>query len=148
MVVPVIDHAPQQIGPAEKRAVGGSGAADHYVVAAAGSRVLSVEHELLGSQAGLASQIVKRGGVFHQFVPAGGGLDVHLNHAWIGRDFESRDTGIVGWRVAFDRHGHGEVRRRILDGGDQVKIVREVIDRGHEDEELRLRAPGRKGQAG
>ena len=48
----------------------GSGAADHQVVAAAGSGVLPVEHELLCAQAGLARQFVERGGVLDQFVPA------------------------------------------------------------------------------
>ena len=60
MVLPVIDHAAQQVGPAKKRAVIGGGAANHQVVSAAGPGVLPIEHELLGSQAGLARQLIDR----------------------------------------------------------------------------------------
>ena len=56
MVVPVTDHATQQIGAAQERAVRGSRSADHHVVAAAGAGVLAVQHELLGAQAALARQ--------------------------------------------------------------------------------------------
>ena len=81
MVLPVIDHAAQQVGPAQKGAVIGSGAANHQVVAAAGPGVLPVEHELLCSQAGLAGQLVDRSCVLDQGVPACGWLDVDFDDA-------------------------------------------------------------------
>ncbi len=149
MVLPVIDHAAQQVGAAKKGAVVGRGAADHQVVSAAGPGVLPVEHELLGSQSGLARQLIHRRDVLDQCVPARGRLDVDLDHAGIGSDLEDRDTGVIGRGVAFEDDRHGEMRSRVFDSGDQVKIVREVIDRRHEDEELalaRLHAERRAGE--
>ena len=64
VVMPVTDQTSQQIGPAQKRAVCGSRAADHDVVAPAGSAVLAVHHELLRAQPALAREIVERRGVF------------------------------------------------------------------------------------
>src|ERR1700678_465470 len=106
MVLPVINHAAQQVGAAKKGAVIGRGTANHQVVSASGSAVLPVEHKLLGSQPGLARQVIYRGDVFYQGVPARGGLDVHLDHAGIGSDFEDRDTEVVGRRVAFEHDRH------------------------------------------
>jgi hypothetical protein len=54
MVVPVRDHAGEQIGPAQERRIARRRAAEHEVVAAAGAGVAPVEHELLGRQPRLA----------------------------------------------------------------------------------------------
>ena len=150
MVLPVFDHAAQQIGTPQKGTVIRSGSANHQVVAAAGPGVLPIEHELLGAQAALARQFVERGGVFDQCVPAGRGLDVHFDHAWIGSHFKDGDTGIVGRGITFDQHRHGEMSGGIFDGGDQIEIVRQVVDGRHEDIELALarlhaeRGPGQR----
>ena len=50
MVLPVQHQALEQVGPAQERAVGGRGAADDDVVAAAGAGVLAVDHELVGAE--------------------------------------------------------------------------------------------------
>jgi hypothetical protein len=94
---------------------------------------LAIQHELLGPQAGLPRQVVNRRGIFHQLVPAGSGLDVHLDHPWIGSNFKHRDTAIAGWGITFDQHRHGKMRGGVFDGGGQVEIVRQVVDRGHKD---------------
>ena len=69
MILPEADQAAQQIGPPQKGAVVRSGAADHDVIAAAGSGVLPIEHELFCSEAGLARQFIELGCVFDQVVP-------------------------------------------------------------------------------
>ena len=59
MVLPVGDQAAQQIGAAEKRAVGRRRSADHDdVVAAAGTGVPAVEHELLSAESGFVRVLV------------------------------------------------------------------------------------------
>ena len=69
MVVPVTDQAAQQIGTPQKSAVPRGRPADDDVVAAARAGVLSVQHEFLRAQAGLARKRVDRLGSSHQFVP-------------------------------------------------------------------------------
>ena len=49
VVVPVSDQAAQQVGPAQDRALGRSRAAEHHVIAATGTGMATVEHELLGT---------------------------------------------------------------------------------------------------
>src|SRR5882724_8540810 len=59
MIVPVRDETAQQVGPAEKRAVGGRRAAEHEMIAAAGSDVTAVDHELLAGETGLVRGVVE-----------------------------------------------------------------------------------------
>src|ERR1700688_4735977 len=80
MVLPVVHHAAQQVGPSQKGTIVGSGAANNQVVAATGSSVLPIEHELFCSQAGLARQFIDSGCVLDQGVPAGGGLNVDFDN--------------------------------------------------------------------
>ena len=69
MIQPISDHAAQQIGTAQERAVGGRGSAQHKMIAAAGSGMPAVQHEFLGAQAGLARIFIERGGVGNQLLP-------------------------------------------------------------------------------
>ena len=62
MIEPIAEHAAQQIGPAQKRAVGRRRRAHREMIAAAGSGVASVEHEFLGAEAALPRIFVERGG--------------------------------------------------------------------------------------
>ena len=66
MVLPVGDQAAQQIGAAEKRAVGRRRSANDDVVAAAGTGVPAVEHELLGAESGFVRVLVEPGGDLDQ----------------------------------------------------------------------------------
>src|SRR5882672_4171477 len=84
MVVPVGDQAREQLGPAQERRIRGRGAAEREVVAAAGARVLAVEHELLGAQAALARLGIEERGVLDELVPAAGGMNIDLEHARVG----------------------------------------------------------------
>ena len=83
MVVPVRQQAAQQIRAAQERRVRRRRAAQHEVIAAAGAGVTAVDHELLGSEAALASRVVKMRGAVDEFVPAARRMDVHLDDARI-----------------------------------------------------------------
>ena len=71
MIQPIADHAAQQIGPAQERAVGRRRAAQHEMIAAAGAGVPAVQHEFLGAQPRLARILIERGGVRNQLGPVG-----------------------------------------------------------------------------
>jgi hypothetical protein len=135
VVEPVADEAPQQVGAAEDRAVRGRRAAEDDVVAAAGSRVPPVEHELLGAEARRARVLVERGHVRDELAPARGGLHVHLDHAGVGRDAELLEPRIEGRRVALDGDRHRECGGRRFDRGDEREIVLRRVERRHEDVE-------------
>ena len=60
MIVPIADEAAEQIGPAQEGRIGGRGAADDDVVAAAGAGVAAVEHEFFGAEAAEMGFFVKR----------------------------------------------------------------------------------------
>ena len=134
MIVPVAEQASQQVGTPQERAVFRSRAAHHHVVAAAGSGVLSIQHEFLRAQAALAREIVERGSVCRKLIPRFRRMNVDFDDAGIGRHFQNSDPDIVGRSVAFEQHRHFKVCGGIFDGGHQVQIVAEVLDRRHEDE--------------
>ena len=69
MVLPEADDAAQQIRPPQKRAVFRNARTDDHVIAAAGARVLAVDHELLGAEPALVRQFVKISSIADQFVP-------------------------------------------------------------------------------
>ncbi len=54
-------------------------------------------------------------------------VDIDLDHAGIGSDLQLMDARIVRRRVALDHDRHAEMRRRVLDGGEQIEVV---FDRG------------------
>ena len=144
VVVPVGDQAAQQIGPAQERAVGRRRAAEHEVVAAAGAGVAAVEHELLGRRGRACLRLlVERRRLLDQLVPVARRLHVHLDHAGVGRDDEVRQPRIVRRRIAFEQHRHAERARRRFDGGDELEVVLERLDRRHEDVAARRRAARR-----
>ena len=90
MVVPVGDHAGEQIGPAQERRIGRRRAAEHEVIAAAGAGVAAVEHEFFGRQARLVRGLVEKRRLLDELVPAARGLDVDFDHARVGRDAQVR----------------------------------------------------------
>ena len=69
MVVPVGQHeAAQHTGSTQEGRIRRRGAAEHEVVAAAGAGVATVDHELLGGQAGGPLRV--DGGAVDQLFPA------------------------------------------------------------------------------
>ena len=116
------------------------------MISAAGAGVPAVEHELFRGQAAQVRFLVQRRRVLDQFIPACGRVEIHFNHAGIGRDFDHVDARIVRRGIPFDEHGHPQVGGRILDRRDQAKIILEVALRRHEhaqDAVARFRAQRR-----
>ena len=100
MVLPIGDEAAQQVGPAQQRAVGRRRAAERDVIAAAGARMPAVEHEFLGAEPCLPRFLVQRFGRRHQLAPRGRRMDIHLDHAGIGRDVQHLHARIAWRRIA------------------------------------------------
>ena len=125
----------QEVGAAEEGAVEGGGAADDDVVAAAGAGVLAVDHELVGAEAALAGLLVDAGGDGDAVVPGGGGVDVDLDDAGVGRDADDVEAGVGRRGVALDVDGEAHVAGGGLGGGDEVEVVLDALDRRHEDAE-------------
>ncbi len=89
MILPEADQAAQQIGAAQERAVGGRGAADDDVIAAAGAGVAAVEHEFFGAEAASGAPVRRASVVFSTSSSQDArGLDVDFDDAGVGRDFE------------------------------------------------------------
>ena len=133
VALPIEDQARQQIGPAQERRVGGHGAAEHDVIAAAGAGVAPVGHELVGAEPRLARVLVERGRRLHRLAPGRGGMDVDLDHAGIGRHLDAVDARIERRRVALDADRHVSLARDRFDCGEQLEIIVELRRRRHED---------------
>ena len=147
MALPVQHQAFQQIRAAQERAVGGVGAADHDMVAAAGAGVAAVDHELVGAEARLARLLVDRRGDVDAFLPAGGRMDVDLDDAGIGRDVDDVDALVMRRRIAFDMDRQAEFGCGVFGRGDQLEIVLDPLDRRHEHAEAAVARLDRHGGA-
>ena len=107
-------------------------AADDHMIAAAGAGMAAIDHEFVGAEPRLPRFLVKRHRRVDRFAPARGRMDVDLDHARIGRDLEHVDARVGRRRIAFDMHRQ-QFRRGRLDGGEQLEIVLQPLDRRHED---------------
>ena len=143
VIVPVGDQAPQQVGTPEERAVCRRRAAQDDVIAAAGPGVASVEHELLGREAHLPRIFIERGGPVDELIPVAGRLHVHLDHSRIRGDEKMWQPGIVWRRIALEQHAQAEGARRGFDGGNQIQVVLDRLQRRHEDVQDCRREAGR-----
>ena len=132
VVVPVQEQAGQERGAAQKRAVGGRGAAHDHVVAAAGAGVAAVGHELFGRQAGLKRGLVQKFGVFHHLRPVVGGVDVDLDDTGVGRYLQELEARVARGRVAFHHDLDAQLACRGLYSGDQVQVIFQARQRRHE----------------
>ncbi len=130
--LPVEHEALQQVGAPQEGRVVGRRAAHHNVVAAAGAGVAPVGHELLGAEPGQARLLVEAGGDRHRLAPGGGRVHVHLDHAGIGRDLHDADARVVGRLVALDVDGLAALGGGRLDVADELEILVDALERGHE----------------
>ena len=105
------------------------------MVAATSAGVAAVEHELLGAEPRQARFLVESRGVVHQLLPAGGWVDVHLDHAGVGRDAEFLEARVVGRRIAFQAHRQLEVGRGGFDRFQQGDEILQQRYRRQEDAE-------------
>lgn len=132
MSLPVQHQALEQIGPAQERRVLRARAADHDVIAAAGSGVAAVDQETIGAEAHLAGVLIEAGGDLDRIAPALRRLDVDLDHAGVGRHLDHFDPRIERRRIALDMDGKLHLLRGILQRRDQLEIILDALDRRHE----------------
>ena len=132
MVLPEADDALEQIGPAQKWAVGRRRRADDDVIAAAGSGVLAVELKFLRAQPRLTGLFVERRRDRDGLAPAARRLNVHLDDARIGRHLDHVDARVERRRIAFDVNRRPEIRGRAFDRTQQFEIIGCRFGRRHE----------------
>ena len=133
MALPIENEALQEIGAAQERAVGRRASADHHMIAAAGAGMAAIDHEFVGAEPRLARFLVKRLRGGDRFAPVRGRMDIDLDHARIGRDFQHIDARIGRRRITFDMHRHLQFGRGRLDRAEQLDIIFKPLDRRHED---------------
>ena len=88
MVLPKSDDAREQIGAAQEGAVSRRDAAQHDVVATAGSRVPTVEHELFGREFCKVRLLVKARRNFDRLRPTRRWVHVDLDYTWVRCNFD------------------------------------------------------------
>ena len=102
MILPIGKQRAQQIRPAQHRRIRRRFRANDDVIAAAGTGVAAVEHELLRAEPRLPRFLVEDLGVLHQFAPAGRRMDVDFDDARIGSDLQPYEPRIARRIVAFE----------------------------------------------
>ena len=122
MIVPVGEQTAQKIRPPQKRTVRRRAAAECDVIAPAGAGVPTVYLEFLGRQPHLPRLFVERGGELAQGSPGRCGVDVHFQHARIGRQFELHEAGIGKRWVAFQANRLRQRRRRAFHHAREFEI--------------------------
>ena len=95
MVLPIGDQAFQQVWASQHRAVFGSSAAQRGVVAATGAGMAAIDHEFFCAKTRQPGFFVQRRHVVDQLLPAGGWVDIDLDHTRIRRDAEQLDARVA-----------------------------------------------------
>ena len=129
MLLPVGDETLEQIGSPEKRTVCRRAPTQCDVVTAAGSGVASIEHELLGGQAGLPRFLVKNARAVLECFPTFGGMDIHLDHTRIGRHRQRKQARITRRRIALQPNRLFQFGSTGFNGGYQFQPGFESSDR-------------------
>ena len=131
VVLPVGDQTLEQVRAAQQRAVFGGGTAEGGVVAAAGAGMPAIEHEFLGAQTGQTRLFIQGRNRVDQFVPAGGRVDVDLDHAGVWGHTQQLDARVARRLVALDTQLELELGGAVLDGRDQRQIVFDALEWRH-----------------
>ncbi len=132
MVVPIGDQAAQQVRAAQKRRIDRRRPAEHEVIAAAGSGVPPIEHELLGGKTRLTGGFVEVRRAGDELFPAVRGMNVDFDHTRIGGDPESLQARVARRLIAFDDDGMRKGTGGRFHGCHQLQIVLEPFRRRHE----------------
>ena len=102
------------------------------MIAAAGAAMAAVDHELVGPEPRRCAILVDAAGDRDRFAPCGGRMDIHFDHARVGRDLDDAHAADLAAARSL-RHGPAfELRRGRLDDGEQFEIIGEHFDRRHE----------------
>ncbi len=105
------------------------------MAAAAGARLPAVAHEFFRAEAHDPCLFVDLLRDADRLAPAARRMQVHLDHAGIGRHLDDGEARIVRRRVAIDVNGQLELRRRCLDRREDAKIIFQRADERHEHAE-------------
>ena len=90
------------------------------MIAAARARAAPVGHEFTGGEPRPSRVLVKPRGVDHRLAPGFGGMDVHLDHARVGRDLNDVETRVDRRLITFDMQLEAGLLGGLLHGGEQV----------------------------
>ena len=135
MVLPVAQQAAEHVRAAQERAVERVRRAHDDLIPAARADGAPVDQELLGAEPGGAGFLVQSLGDLAQLRPGPRRVDVHLDHAGIGRDLHAVQLRVRRGRIALDPHRGAELRGHVFDRRDELEVVLGVGDRRHEDVE-------------
>ena len=103
------------------------------MVAAASARVHAIELKFLCAEPRVIRVVVEAFGDFFELFPRFGGLNVDFDHTRVRRDAERLDAMIVRRLVAFDDDRAIKFCSGILDGGDDLEILLQLIRWRHEN---------------
>src|ERR1700722_17444153 len=129
---PMDDEALEQVWAPEERTVERRLATDDDMIAPASSRMLAVDHELVGAEARKPRLLVDSLGGGDAFAPARRGMDIDFNHARVRRNANDVHARIDRRRVALDLYRKSDFFGGRLSGCDQFEIVLEPLDRRQE----------------
>ena len=132
MPLPIQNETLEQVGPTQEGAIGRGQSSQHNVIAAAGADVAAVNHEFVGAEPAQARFLVERLRELDRLAPIRGGMHVHLNHPGIGRHLDDVEARVGRRLIAFHVHRHIELSGGRFDGGEQLEIVLEPLERRHE----------------
>ena len=103
-----------------------SRSADHDMAAAAGGDVAAIVGEFFSGQPIMARFFEEHCVDLFEFVPIARGRQVDFQDAGIGSDAERSQSWIGRRRIALQPHRLVQILARILDGGEQIEIVRKL----------------------
>src|SRR4030095_8425866 len=107
-----------------------------------------VEHEFFRCETGLARRGVKKTRSFSQLVPARRRMNIDLDDPRVGSDAKKLEARIARRLIAFKENRLAHCFSGGFDGGDELEIIFQGVDRRHEDIEdavSRLNAHRRTG---
>lgn len=133
MIVPASQQTPQQIGPAQNRAICRGGATQDDVVAASRARMTAILHELFGAQSSKVRFLVQSLRGLRKLVPVVSRLDVDFHDSRIRGDLEVNETVIARWSISFEDDRQLQFSRSGFDGGYQFQIVFHLLNGRQED---------------
>ena len=131
MILPVTQHAGEQVGFSQKWTVFCLGGAKSDMVAPTGTGMLAIEHKLFSSQSTFPGLLIKGGNGFYQIIPAFGRMHIDLYDARVRCDHQFLQTWILGGFIALEHHGYFFPGRNFFNAAQQLQIRLESCQRGH-----------------
>ena len=121
MILPERNHAAQQIGAPQDRAVFKGSSADDDVAAASSGVAVAAEVVFLRDESIFAGFAIKQHVDVFEFVPITGGRKVDFKHTGVGSDAERAQSRIGSRSIALYPDGHLQIATRVFNGTDQIE---------------------------